>query len=845
MNLNKFTKILAYLILFFTIGSNAWLNFPETKILADPNDNVFQYALVYRTNWIWHNYNCPLSLACFPNLTDHLVPSWAEGYSLPFYYSHLPQITIVATYNLIARPLTSLLGINYSLFEYYTLTKYLLLILFPIPVFLALRLVGFSPLAGAVGAFFAANFSTDGLYGIDPPSFLWRGYGLTSQLYAMFFLPLGLAFTFRAVRENKKFEARSTKHETNSNNINSKFRNSFQIIGFRILRFVSSFEIRISNLPLAILFLSLTTAGHLGIGMIGLISTIPFLFLDANITNIVARGKRLFVIYAITLFSLAYWIIPILLNDGYHIISFWDPLWKFNSYGASEVVRQFIQGEIFDWKRVPIVTGLVTVGFLITVLDTSLFPFAVLFVMWMLLYFGRTTWGGLIDLVPGMKDFHLHRFVVGVHIAGIFLIPAAFEKIKEWSDKFFRFLIGFFPKYQESAWMKNIGQAIKNSIQTGTDDIQNKEVPTPAPSEIEHSKSHRIITSNKIVPYISLFLVLVIFSFLGYLAVKQTVSYAQPNNLWIAQANTAFTNDENNFHKLLARLKQLPPGRVYAGRPGNWGNSFRLGSTQIYMLLGVYGVDITQFLPETWSPLSENDQNFDERVPSDYDLLNTRYIVAPKDEGFPPQAKLDSTFGPFQLYIVPTTGWFDVVTSPMLVKTDKTNFVNIVHVWHRSYPRQWKMYPLISVEKNPDIPAGTRRVIQMKDVATFEENGQKSNIFTDFPFVFPEATVSGKIVNEHVEKQTYQATVEVPENCVSCMVMFKMSYHPNWQVKVDGMDTKKYAVFPFYLAAPLTPGTHTVEFIHYPNKLKVILIVLEIITGIIFLFRKRLMKLIS
>ena len=35
--------------------------------------------------------------------------------------------------------------------------------------------------------------------------------------------------------------------------------------------------------------------------------------------------------------------------------------------------------------------------------------------------------GGLIDLIPGMKDFHLSRFLVGVHIAGIFLAPIGFE----------------------------------------------------------------------------------------------------------------------------------------------------------------------------------------------------------------------------------------------------------------------------------------------------------------------------------------------------------------------------------------------------------------------------------
>jgi len=92
---------------------------------------------------------------------------------------------------------------------------------------------------------------------------------------------------------------------------------------------------------------------------------------------------------------------------------------------------------------------------------------------------------------------------------------------------------------------------------------------------------------------------------------------------------------------MLSYLKNLPATRIYAGRPGNWGHDFRLGSSQIYMLLSVFGMDITQFLPETWSMMSENDQNFDERVLADYDLLNTRYIVSPKFNDFPKEAVHD------------------------------------------------------------------------------------------------------------------------------------------------------------------------------------------------------------
>lgn len=777
INSNLLITICAYLILAGTILFHLWLNFPETQVLADPNDNIFQYSLVYRTNWVWENYSCPLSLACLPNLVDHNVTAWAEGYPLPFYYSHIPQIATVSTYNLFIKPLSSVLSSPISLYQYYNFTKYLLLALFPLPIFLALRIVGFSPLASSVTAFLGSNLSTDGLYGIDPPSFLWRGYGLTSQLFGMFFFPLVLAFTYRALKKISKRDA-----------------------------------------IWASIFLILTTSGHLGVGMMGFLSLVPFVFLDFKLGNIKRRIKILMLIYAGVGAALAYWIVPILFANNYHIISFWDPIWKFNSYGWYESIRQFLQGELFDWKRAPLVTVLVVAGFFSLLTSPDKFTFALLFAFWFLLFFGRPTWGSLIDLIPGMKEFHLHRFILGIQMAGLFLIPAALEflhkllkKILETAAKFVQ-LLQLFTEYLLTK-------------------KETRPLSLPANSSIY----------LKVTLYI---LLLTIISTIVYFTAKQTVDYAWYNNKWIREANLAYLQDEKNFNDVLAYLKTKPSARLYAGRPGNWGKNFRLGSSEMYMLFGINGLDVSQFLPETWSPLSENEQNFDERVAEDYDLLNISYVVAPQNYDFASSVQSVKKFGPFALFEAKTSGWFDIVTSPMLVKTDKTNFINIVQLWHRSYPRRWKMHPLISVEKKPNLPVNIKRILTMKDEVTYEEEGRENNIFADFPFVFPEATPSGQIKDEKVDKQTYSVTVNVPDNCQSpCFTMFKMSYHPDWEARVDGKKVEKYAVFPFYLAAPVSPGTHRVEFTYKPNALKTVLLygeLLSLFVILVLMVRKKL-----
>src|SRR3990172_9420212 len=330
--MDKYKKYLALIIVGSAVILNLILYRAETQIKGDTNDNVFQYSLVARTNWIWENYGCPLSLECLPNLVDHNVTYWAEGYALPFYYSHVPQIAIVASYNLIIKPVSLWVNSDLSLYSYYNWTKYLLLALFPLPVFAACILVGFPLIPAAVGAFFAAHFSTDGLYGIDPPSFLWRGYGLTSQLYAVFFAPLGIAFTFRALRK-------PTTH-------NSRLTTLF-----------------------AVLFLTLTIAGHLGIGMITLLATAPLILFNPDRTNIIKRTVKLFFIVGTCILLLGYWVIPAVLLNRYHIISFWDPIWKFDSYGWYDVVRQFLGGELFDWGRPPVISALVLTGFFALILS--------------------------------------------------------------------------------------------------------------------------------------------------------------------------------------------------------------------------------------------------------------------------------------------------------------------------------------------------------------------------------------------------------------------------------------------------------------------------------------------
>ena len=813
--MTQISSKVSWLIITIIILFNLVLYFPETTIKLDPNDNIFQFALVKRTSEIWTKSDCPLSLSCFPNLIDHWVPNWAEGYPLPYYYSHLPQITIVASYNLIVEPISSIFhppaGGPFSIFHYYNWTKYLLLALFPLSVYIAFRVIGQNPILAALAAFFATQLSTDGLYGIDPPSYLWRGYGLTSQLYSVFFIPLAIAFTYKVLEMQTESGIRNQESS-------KKLHNSLFIIP-------NSFFI-----PLAILFTTLSIAGHLGIGVILLLTLPVFLFIDFQPSHIITRAKKLFIIAIVPVFLLSYWIIPAMLGNTYHLISFWDPVWKFNSYGFLDVLRQFFQGELFDWKRFPTITILVAIGAFSALLNKKYRTFTFAFLLWILLFFGRATWGGLIDLIPGMKDFHLSRFIVGVHITALFIIPFAFISIYDFLHNVANRLADFYIKWQTK-------------------------ISDNSTSHPEMFWEEKIDPIKSISFYSSLLLLgLIIF----LLTMGQTIDYATLNNKWINESNSAYDYQYQNYQSLLNKISSLTPGRVYSGRPGNWGRDFRFSSTQLYLSLSLTH-PISQFLPESWSPNSDNEEMFDERSPGDYDLYNIRYIVTDPAKFTPPDnAQKIDMFGPFTLYQIPTSGYFKVVTSNMMVDADKNTLVDIVHLWQKSFVRLWNMYPLVTFE-NQTPPASINREMKMTDLTNYllqsppQSDPQADNpprvvarqlaglhIFANYPFSFPQATISGKIKHEEIKRdEKYIAQVQIPQNCQNCFTLFKMTYHPNWSVTLDGKEVEKFAAFPFFIAIPTPPGTHTLEFQYKPGTLKIILLIIEFMVIISFLFRIR------
>ena len=106
--------------------------------------------------------------------------------------------------------------------------------------------------------------------------------------------------------------------------------------------------------------------------------------------------------------------------DSFQANTFWV-----NSYGPGKVFSWLFHGEIFDFGRAPIVSILVLVGAVVCLLrsvrsEVARVPLG-LMLLSLLMYSGRGVVGPVINHLPGGTNILLHRYIIGVHLAGMLL----------------------------------------------------------------------------------------------------------------------------------------------------------------------------------------------------------------------------------------------------------------------------------------------------------------------------------------------------------------------------------------------------------------------------------------
>ena len=284
------------------------------------------------------------------------------------------------TYQPLAHALVVLLyfalGKTLPLITVFLWVRYLAIVLLPAGFFVAARLMELPPRTAAVAAALAPLISTNALYGLDYSSYVATGRGLFPQSVAAILLLLAIGYGFRAIYSG-------------------------------------------SALVLAGLFTGLTAVCHFIYGWIAAVTILFMALLPDERIHRVTRVRRTIALGCVALLVAAFQLLPVIIDRPFLNHSRWEGQWKFDSFGAAAVLKMLLTGELLDHDRPPVLTLLAVVGSLsiawafwrlrkLMRMERFLLGGTVL---WLLLFFGRATWGPLLWILGAVPDLHLHRTI--------------------------------------------------------------------------------------------------------------------------------------------------------------------------------------------------------------------------------------------------------------------------------------------------------------------------------------------------------------------------------------------------------------------------------------------------
>lgn len=553
---------LAVLIVLLVIAANAVALWPELSVArVDLNDNVFHYALIERiVQAVQHGEN-PL---------DCWSAEWSLGFPVLRTYQPLAHLLVVGAW--------FAMGKSVSLMTVFTVIRFLSVVLLPLSFFAAARLLGFSRLEAAAAAILAPLVSTKFLYGMEYGSFTWAGTGLFPQAVATHFLLFSLGVGRVAIRTGKRLVAAGA------------------LVG-------------------------LTLVSHLIYGYIAAFSLLLLVALPDDAPRLL-RLRRVLAIGGVAFLLSAFQLLPLLRDASLINHSRWEPGWKWDSFGASQVLKWLFTGELLDHGRLPVLTLLAAAGAALFWWRRSsrVHAFAAAgAAFWILMYFGRPFWGPLLSVLGASEDMHLHRVIGGVHV---FLVLLAALALAE-------------------GW--------------------------------------RVLARRHIAAALAATALLL------YPAVRERARTVAADAVWGRHNLAAHAAAQGDLDAAIASVRQRG-GRAYAGLAATWGSRFKIGDVPVYAFLGTAQVPTVGFLYHSMALTGDVMVRFNDLSPAQYRLFNIRSVILPANSQLGPPGMLQprQRFGNLETFEAPGGGYFDLVDVVAAVKTDRRDFYDINDRWLES-----------------------------------------------------------------------------------------------------------------------------------------------------------------
>jgi hypothetical protein len=363
-------KRLSWAIVLTVVLAQAIILAPELSTASYRNsDNVSHFALIHGMVDAAEHGDNPL---------DFWSAETSTGVPLARLYQPLAHFLVAGLY--------FAFGKTVSLWTLFHWIKYLSMVLLPVPFYLAALWLDLPPLTAAAAALLTPMIAGPGTgqLGMDLRS--WIGFGLFPQAVGAGLMLLSLGLSFKSIREGKR-------------------------------------------VTLAGALIGLTLLAHLIYGWMAALSACLLAVMPDRAVPRLVRIRRLVAMGVAAALIAAFQLVP-LVTDGYLINrSRTEPAEKYDSFGATKVLEWLFTGQMMDHDRVPVLTLLVFFGaglLLWRWRKTRKIESAHAFLLigaafWLLVFFGRPTWGALLNLIGATRDLHLHRVLGGVQVFLLFL----------------------------------------------------------------------------------------------------------------------------------------------------------------------------------------------------------------------------------------------------------------------------------------------------------------------------------------------------------------------------------------------------------------------------------------
>ena len=530
---------------------------------------------------------------------DGWYPDLALGSSRFHHYQSLPHV------------LTGVVALATGSERALSWTLYLGLALWPIAVYAGARLLGWDRWICAIAAVASPLIVSEPTLGYEWGSYAWRGYGTWTQLWGMWLLPFAWGLSWRAVARGRSYW-------------------------------------------LAALVFALTIACHLLTGYIALLSLGVFALVKWR--ELLRRIGRAALVGFGSLLVAAWVVVPLLadrtwtVNDEFSRGKFY-----YDSFGAGKIMEWFASGELFDRGRPPMITILVAAGLLVALWryrrEERARVLLFLFLLSLVLFFGRPTLGPALLLLPGSGDLFLRRFVFGVHLAGLYLAGLGAVALGRAARTQLR---RFQPLREQPLAIAVIGVAAAVAI------------------------------------------------FLPGFA--ERTAWASQGAEWIGQQATADATDGADVDALIDIALARGPGRFYSGMRSNWGSTYEVGQVPMYVSLLNHGVEGVGFVRPTWSLSAPVEYRFTDSNPSHFDLFGVRYTILDRDRAPSVPAEKVAQRGRHVLWELPNASYADLVDVLPAISADRTNLGLQVADWlHSDLPGK-HANPGIAFEGHPAPP---------------------------------------------------------------------------------------------------------------------------------------------